>query len=288
VTAEAEQDDKDMKIKRWALMTVGLYAVSLLILTLPVILLCFSPQGTEKFTPHEAFSLYLEPSYWGFIAALMLVQSVFLFIPLQIVRERPLRRRSWWWLAILAALMMGLLVLAMAVAVCTALWLDDGGKNAGWTCVALGVAGWIIWAIIFAHFARSNPATAFSRIMKTMLVGSVTELLVAIPCHVYVRQKDQCCADFATFIGIVTGLSVLLFALGPGVFLLFVKRSRELRKAVGDEAPASESSEKFLTGFTRRAFLWALGALLLALIPTALLFAPAMNRPEVWVVCRGG
>ena len=69
-----------------------------------------------------------------------------------------------------------------------------------------------------------------TRAVNWLLRGSVAELLVAVPTHVIVRRRDDCCAPAATFWGIVTGLSVLLLAFGPGVYFLFARRAAALRR----------------------------------------------------------
>jgi len=48
--------------------------------------------------------------------------------------------------------------------------------------------------------------------------------LVAVPCHVIVRRRDDCSAPIATSFGIVTGIAVMLLSFGPSVLLLYKKR----------------------------------------------------------------
>ena len=54
-------------------------------------------------------------------------------------------------------------------------------------------------------------------------------LLIAVPSHILVRQRNDCCAPFATFWAITVGFSVMLLSFGPGVFFLFAKRIRSLK-----------------------------------------------------------
>lgn len=89
---------------------------------------------------------------------------------------------------------------------------------------------WIIWAFIFHRSARADdPGALLKRATRWLLRGSILELLVAVPSHVIVRRRDDCCAPIGTFWGIATGLSVMLLCFGPGVFLLFVERCRKLK-----------------------------------------------------------
>jgi hypothetical protein len=54
------------------------------------------------------------------------------------------------------------------------------------------------------------------------------------------RHRNDCCAPFATFWGIATGLTVMLLAFGPGVLCLFAARLQRLqpRPTAGTEAPS--------------------------------------------------
>ena len=89
---------------------------------------------------------------------------------------------------------------------------------------------WLIWAAIFYRFARSDdPNMLVKRITRWLLRGSILELLVAVPSHIIVRNRNDCCAPIATFWGICTGLSVMLMCFGPGVFFLFVERLRRMK-----------------------------------------------------------
>ena len=69
-----------------------------------------------------------------------------------------------------------------------------------------------------------------------LLRGSVLELIIAVPCHVIVRRRDDCCAPVGTFWGIATGIALMLLCFGPGVFYLFAERARRLKPKDGQPA----------------------------------------------------
>jgi hypothetical protein len=104
--------------------------------------------------------------------------------------------------------------------------------------VITGLAFWIIWAVIFRSFAKSDdPDSLLKRSLRWLLRGSILELLVAVPSHIIVRRRGDCCAPLGTFWGIATGISVMLLCFGPSVFFLFVERFERLK-------PKSTSMDK--------------------------------------------
>ena len=99
------------------------------------------------------------------------------------------------------------------------------------------LAFWLVWAVIFRSFAKSDdPDALLKRSTRWLLRGSILELLVAVPSHVIVRRRDDCCAPIGTFWGIATGISVMLLCFGPGVFFLFVERCQRLQPKSPDAA----------------------------------------------------
>src|SRR5262249_46691642 len=88
--------------------------------------------------------------------------------------------------------------------------------------IGLPFVFWLVWALVFYHFAKADEAgTLVQRVTRWLLRGSILELLVAVPSHIIARHRQDCCAPLVTFWGIVTGLSVMLLAFGPGVLFLF-------------------------------------------------------------------
>jgi hypothetical protein len=91
---------------------------------------------------------------------------------------------------------------------------------------------WVIWALVFHSFAKSDePDSLIKRSTRWLLRGSILELLIAVPSHVIVRRRDDCCAPMGTFWGIATGISVMLLCFGPGVYFLFVERFGRFKRA---------------------------------------------------------
>ena len=87
---------------------------------------------------------------------------------------------------------------------------------------------WLAWGLVFYLVTREDePDALLQRTTRWLLRGSILELLVAVPSHILIRQREECCAPFLSFWGIVTGISVMLLSFGPGVLFLFARRIRE-------------------------------------------------------------
>jgi hypothetical protein len=82
---------------------------------------------------------------------------------------------------------------------------------------------WVVWAVVFYLYFRNSTAVV-TRLVSWLLRGSVLELLIAVPCHVIVRRRQDCSAPAATSFGIATGIAIMLLSFGPGILLLYKKR----------------------------------------------------------------
>ena len=123
---------------------------------------------------------------------------------------------------IAVALAVGLLSGALIGSLFAAVWGDDS-LNYG---VAAGVLSWGVWGLVF-YLYRTRVSERLDRILAWLIKGSVLELLIVVPCHIIVRQREDCSAPGATGLGIATGIAVMLMAFGPGILLLYQKRLSE-------------------------------------------------------------
>jgi hypothetical protein len=86
---------------------------------------------------------------------------------------------------------------------------------------------WIGWSVVFCLFSRSmEPESFIRRLMRWLIGGSILELLIAVPSHIIVRHREVCCAHGLTAAGLTTGLAVIFFAFGPGLYFLYADRIR--------------------------------------------------------------
>lgn len=248
-----------MKLRRWAWLTVCLYVLTLAALIFPLIWAAFAGAASWN----DAVRVCGFWPFWLFIGMLGLLEAGFLFLPIQIERRRPRARGRWIWLALVAGLMLGLLTAAFFLAVSEALVEKPTGIEEEFLLWAagFGLVAWAGWGLLFLAYSRGHDDQAVLRkAVHWLLKGSVAELLVAVPSHVYARHKNYCCAGAGTFLGIAMGLSVLLFAFGPGVFFLFVARVKRLQGANPAEASTATPKPGLMGPQGRDALAWMAAA----------------------------
>ena len=238
------------RMKRWAVLTVLLYALALLLLTVPVLLIAFGGWGNngQSLALKEAVQIYLHGRYALWLAVLVAGQALLLLLPINIAERRLPPRRPLKVPVIVTGLFLANLLFAGLLAIFCAAFKEEGFGIFGFltpfkanevspsdlqTLVGMIITilvFWFIWAMIFQKFAKSDdPDALLKRSTRWVLRGSILELLVAVPSHIIVRRRGDCCAPIGTFWGIATGISVMLLCFGPGVFFLFVERFERLK-----------------------------------------------------------
>ncbi len=266
-------------MKRWAALTVLLYAIILALVSFPLLWI-----GGLEFSRangwHQSFDLteiaefYGHWILWLWLGVMLAGQALLLLLPLDATRERPVGRRRVWPAVLTGGFFLGNLALAGLLSVLCAVFKDEGlvslvwpaekaedlvnhlpllkssfsaigvtlGENLFIALTIIGIIGvcWLVWGLVFHRYVREDdPDVLLKRSVQWLMRGSALELLIAVPCHVIVRQRDVCCAPIATFWGIALGVSVMLLSFGPGVYFLFADRMRRLKPRPPDQPPAT-------------------------------------------------
>jgi hypothetical protein len=218
-------------MKRWGILTAGLYAAALVLLTVPVIRAAF-PNGDQ---PEQIYSQW---GYWVWVGFMTLCAVLLIIAPVRLAGGRDRSRRP---LAI-AVGTTGFLLAMLVLGATASIGELVAGENAfngfapdGWTFLfrfaGITLALWGLWAAVLYWLTRRQaPLSAVRWWARTLLAGSVLELLIAVPSHIVVRQRTECCAGSYTFLGLVTGISVMLLSFGPGVFFLFAERASRIKQ----------------------------------------------------------
>lgn len=225
-------------MKNWVGIVVALYFGALAVLALPLGLLL----------ELDSLRLWMQyiPWAWGVAAVFAGAQATLLIVPANLARERPVGRRRLLVPVITTGLLLCLLMLGGVGSLILAFTGDDPDKVISAKLLPLLPLPflWVVWGWVFwCFFKTRDPEALMARLMKGMLRGSVVELLVAVPSHVIARHRNDCCAPAATFLGIVTGLSLMLMSFGPGVLFLFARRFRELKRAQAPEPEGARNGD---------------------------------------------
>jgi hypothetical protein len=217
-------------MKKWPLVVAALYGAILLLLFVPAVWAAF---GFGAMNPIKTFwDVLVTWQTWPIVTVLILAQFVLLRVPVDMANRRPQRKRSLLSTVIAAALMMGLLVFGAVVSSWE--FINKYVKTPDsvpvmWISIGVGLASWAGWASYFYRVTKSSaPEMQMGQLRRYLWKGSILELLVALPTHIVVRQRSDCCAGMMTFIGLTCGISVMLFAFGPAVYFLFVERWKRL------------------------------------------------------------
>ena len=241
-------------MKRWAILTVLLYALALLLLTLPVLLVAFGGWGKSGVMGlQDALKFYLNWGYWVWLAVLVAGQVLLLLLPINIAERRLPARRPLKLPILVTGFFLANLAFAGLLAIFCAAFKEEGFGIFGFLTpfkageespsdqqTAAGMiitvlVFWFIWGVVFRNFAKSDePDSLLKRVTRWLLCGSILELLIAVPSHIIVRRRGDCCAPMGTFWGIATGISVMVLCFGPGVFFLFVERFGRLKPKTPD------------------------------------------------------
>ena len=116
----------------------------------------------------------------------------------------------------------------------------DEGFSESFILLSVPLVFWVIWSIVFSvYFYQKDYLKWSGKIIKGLVGGSILELFISIP--IFVTREDDCYCARGSYAGIVFGATVLLWAFGPGVYLLFLREKKRLEKI--EEQP-NDQTEK--------------------------------------------
>jgi len=160
------------------------------------------------------------------VSILVMAGLTLMIIPVRTIRRRPVTRRSVWFPIIGSGLLMSGLIFGGSIAFSE--FVSEKSDVASQLLVACLII-WIFWSGIFIWFSfRIDPAGIGIKLHRWLIAGSVLELLIAVPTHIVVRRRTDCCAGMLTGIGICIGVVVMFVAFGPSVLFLYYRRRKQI------------------------------------------------------------
>jgi hypothetical protein len=163
--------------------------------------------------------------FWVLSAPFIAAQAALLFVSVDVSMKRLKPRRHIAIAVAATAFAVAVLTLAILANVIVALS-RDAIFDWQWFWITVPAGLWIAWAIVFFLY-RERVSAQLNRTIGWLLNGSVLQLLVAVPTHIVVRQRDDCCAPVISGYGIATGIALMLMAFGPSVLFLYQDRARQ-------------------------------------------------------------
>jgi len=201
----------------WVYAVAGLYTILLVVfLTFPAwASWAFQPTGSEL----------------GFLVictgTITAGGFTLILIPVRASRRRPITRRSIWIPILGSGLLAGALVAGAGLALGE--YLNMNGDTVGWEILFGAVLVWAAWAVIFGLVAFNGRERGVGLwLHRWLIAGSALELLVAVPTHIIVRRRHDCCGGIATGLGICLGVVVMFISFGPSVLLLYYRRRKQI------------------------------------------------------------
>lgn len=93
------------------------------------------------------------------------------------------------------------------------------------------VVVWLIWSVIFIIYLRQGSHYNWAgKIIRGLIAGSVLELFVTVP--IYATRQEECYCARGSYAGLVFGGTVLLWAFGPAIFLLFIREKQRREQLI--------------------------------------------------------
>ncbi len=148
-------------------------------------------------------------------------------------RGRPLRR------SVIAAAAMAMLITAgmitlvlEVIGVWESVW-DHGGGEVGYFLWAGMLVLWFLWTWVFSIYWRQGDRyTQLGKIIRALVAGSFLEAVVAVPVHVVATRQPDCYCEKGTYTTFVFAGTVLLWAFGPGIVLLYMRERYRLARVL--------------------------------------------------------
>lgn len=221
-------------MKFWGAIVAVLYVLILFVLSGPLFVFLWYPPESQSF--HTIIEFYTDlmkgAGIWSCVAVALIAQAALLSIPIENSLKRPTTKRTIIPVVLATAFAVGILIVAFMGVVNDLFKVDSVLFASGYKVgILLFLFLWLIWGVIFFRWGKNMESKTFiERQCPLLFKGSIIELLIAVPSHIIVRQRDECCAGILTGIGIALGLAVMLFSFGPGVYYLFVDRIKRLQK----------------------------------------------------------
>jgi hypothetical protein len=177
------------------------YFIALTVLAGPVSLIYSNAYPYDNIIK-KFYGVYGRPEWWAIITIMCIGQALLLFVPIQITERKLKSKRPLLVPVITAAFMTTVLLSTLAIFITMTIIETEGFISGplldgldlwnGYQWTALILLAWLFWSVFFYKATRTlEPESLMRRLTSWMLKGSILELLIAVPCHIFVRHRDH-------------------------------------------------------------------------------------------------
>lgn len=113
-------------------------------------------------------------------------------------------------------------------------WEGIMGVDNYWGMICVWIAMLIIWGIwsliFFVYWRQGDRYTQLGRMIRGLVAGSILETIIAVPVHIWATRQRECYCCRGTYTTLILAATVLIWAFGPGIVLLYMREKRRLEK----------------------------------------------------------
>lgn len=110
-------------------------------------------------------------------------------------------------------------------------FVEGPGGFEWWPAYVAIATAWVIWTWVFWIYLRQGDEyTRLGKLIRGLIAGSILELLIAVPVQAWVARRDDCWCARGSYTGMVFSITVLTWAFGPGLVLLFMREKYRREK----------------------------------------------------------
>ena len=103
-----------------------------------------------------------------------------------------------------------------------------------WGVICVWITMLIIWGvwcwIFFVYWKQGDRYTQSGKMIRGLVAGSILEIIIAVPVHIWATRQRECYCCRGTYTTLVLSATVLIWAFGPGIILLYMREKRRVEK----------------------------------------------------------
>ena len=104
---------------------------------------------------------------------------------------------------------------------------------------------WAIWAwVFFIYWKQGDRYTQSGKMIRGLVAGSILEIMVAVPVQIWATRQRDCYCCRGSYTTLILASTVLIWAFGPGIILLYMRERYRRGKLIENETLTSEKTSE--------------------------------------------